>query len=55
MKTILLEKPGHFTVTSTPEPDEPRSGEALVRVHRVGICGTDYSGFLGKMSFYSYP
>jgi 2-desacetyl-2-hydroxyethyl bacteriochlorophyllide A dehydrogenase len=55
MKTILLEKPGHFTFTSTPEPDQPRAGEALVRVHRVGICGTDYSGFLGKMPFYSYP
>src|SRR6185503_10610256 len=55
MKTILLEKPGQFTVTSTPEPDQPRSGEALVRVRRIGICGTDYSGFLGKMPFYSYP
>src|SRR5687767_8509009 len=55
MKTILLEKPGHFTLTSTPEPDQPRPGEALVRVHRIGICGTDYGGFLGKMPFYSYP
>src|SRR5262245_24620312 len=55
MKTILLEKPGHFAVTSMPEPERPRPGEALVRVHRVGICGTDYSGFLGKMPFYSYP
>jgi alcohol dehydrogenase len=26
-----------------------------VRVHRVGICGTDISGYLGKMPFYSYP
>jgi alcohol dehydrogenase len=24
-------------------------------VHRVGICGTDLSGFLGKMPFFSYP
>ena len=30
-------------------------GEALVRVHRVGICGTDISGYLGKMPFFSYP
>jgi 2-desacetyl-2-hydroxyethyl bacteriochlorophyllide A dehydrogenase len=27
----------------------------VVRVHRVGICGTDYSGYLGKMPFFSYP
>jgi len=26
-----------------------------VRVHRVSNCGTDYSGYLGKMPFYSYP
>jgi alcohol dehydrogenase len=28
---------------------------ALVRTHRMGICGTDYSGYLGKMPFFSYP
>ena len=21
----------------------------------MGICGTDYSGYLGKMPFFSYP
>jgi alcohol dehydrogenase len=26
-----------------------------VRVHTVGICGTDVSGYLGKMPFFSYP
>ncbi len=37
------------------EPSDPAPDEALVRVHRIGICGTDYGGFLGKMPFYSYP
>jgi len=55
MKAILLEKPGHFAQVSIPEPAQPASGEVLVRVHRVGICGTDISGYLGKMPFYSYP
>lgn len=26
-----------------------------MRVRRIGICGTDISGFLGKMPFFSYP
>ena len=26
-----------------------------MRVHRIGICGTDISGYLGKMPFFSYP
>ena len=55
MKAILLEKPGNFKQIDIAEPSRPAAGEALVRVHRVGICGTDISGYLGKMPFYSYP
>jgi alcohol dehydrogenase len=55
MKAILLEKPGRFARVAIDEPGRPGPGEALVRVHRVGICGTDISGYLGKMPFYSYP
>jgi 2-desacetyl-2-hydroxyethyl bacteriochlorophyllide A dehydrogenase len=55
MHAIQLERPGRFRTISLPEPAGPGPGEALVRVHRVGICGTDISGYLGKMPFYSYP
>ncbi|HEY1066635.1 MAG TPA: zinc-binding alcohol dehydrogenase family protein [Pirellulales bacterium] len=55
MKTIILEKPGRFVRADIPEPDAPGPGQALVKVHQVGVCGTDLSGFLGKMPFYSYP
>src|SRR3954471_4931849 len=55
MKAIRLDEPRKFTAIDIPEPAAPGAGEALVRVHRVGICGTDISGYLGKMPFYSYP
>ena len=55
MRAIQLEKPLHFRLIDIPEPDAPVAGEALVRVHRIGICGTDLSGYLGKMPFFSYP
>jgi alcohol dehydrogenase len=55
MKAIQLEQPHHFRRIDIAEPAAPGPGEALVRVHRVGICGTDYSGYLGKMPFFSYP
>ena len=55
MKALLLEKPLAFRPLDLPEPAAPAAGEALVRVHRIGICGTDYGGYLGKMPFYSYP
>jgi len=55
MKAIVLREPGRFERVEIDEPAAPGAGEALVRVHRVGICGTDVSGYLGKMPFYSYP
>lgn len=55
MKAIQLEKPQLFRPLDIAEPAAPGAGEALVRIHRIGICGTDYGGFLGKMPFYSYP
>ena len=55
MKAIQLEKPERFRHIEIEEPTPPGPGEALVRVGRVGICGTDYSGYLGKMPFFSYP
>jgi alcohol dehydrogenase len=55
MKAIQLEKPHSFRMIDVPEALPPGLGEVLVRVHRVGVCGTDLSGFLGKMPFFSYP
>jgi alcohol dehydrogenase len=55
MKAIQLEQPKHFRRIEIPETPPPGAGEALLRIHRVGVCGTDISGYLGKMPFFSYP
>jgi len=55
MQALLLERPQSFRFIDVPEPGAPGPGEALVRVLAVGICGTDYGGYLGKMPFFSYP
>jgi alcohol dehydrogenase len=55
MKAISLDQPQKFRLIDTAEPSAPEPGDALVKVHRVGICGTDYGGYLGKMPFFSYP
>jgi alcohol dehydrogenase len=55
MKAISLDAPKQFRRIDVPEPPTPGPGDAVVRVHRVGICGTDLSGYLGKMPFFSYP
>lgn len=55
MQTLVLAEPGRFTLTDTPAPSAPGPGEALVRVARVGICGTDIHAFHGRQPFFSYP
>jgi 2-desacetyl-2-hydroxyethyl bacteriochlorophyllide A dehydrogenase len=55
MKAISLDAPRKLRQLDIREPAAPAPGEALVRVHRVGICGTDLGGYLGKMPFFSYP
>jgi alcohol dehydrogenase len=55
MKALCLEAPRHFKRIDLPSPSKPGPGEALVRVHQVGICGTDVSAYFGKMPLFSYP
>src|SRR5262245_27626448 len=55
MDALRLEAVKSFRKFEQPEPSSPGAGEALVRVHRIGICGTDISAYLGKMPFVTYP
>jgi len=55
MKTIILEAPGRFVITETEPPGSPGLCEVLVRVHRVGICGTDLHSYKGDQAFLEYP
>lgn len=55
MKALSLSAPRKFDVIDLPEPAEPGPYEALVRIHAVGVCGTDISGYLGKMPFIEHP
>jgi 2-desacetyl-2-hydroxyethyl bacteriochlorophyllide A dehydrogenase len=55
MKAIQLQQPRKFEVVDIPDPGQPALGMAVVQTHRMGICGTDYSGYLGKFPFFKYP
>ena len=55
MRTLVLDKPGRLALTDTPAPADPGPGQALVRVHRVGVCGTDINAFGGNQPFFTYP
>lgn len=36
-------------------PSAPGPGQAIVRTHRMGVCGTDISCYLGKFPFFDFP
>ena len=55
MKALTLTAPREFAFIEQDEPSAPEPHEALVRVHSIGVCGTDVSGYLGKMPFIQYP
>jgi 2-desacetyl-2-hydroxyethyl bacteriochlorophyllide A dehydrogenase len=54
MRQIILQHPGEFVGSEAPVP-RPGPGEALVRVRRIGVCGTDLHAFAGRQPFFSYP
>jgi 2-desacetyl-2-hydroxyethyl bacteriochlorophyllide A dehydrogenase len=55
LKTIILNQPGEFIKTQRDFDDNLTENEALLKIHRIGICGTDYHAFRGKQPFFSYP
>jgi len=52
---IRLEEPGRFVTLPASAPDKPGLGEALIRVRRIGVCGTDIHAFGGRQPFFTYP
>lgn len=55
MKAIVLERPKELELREIDWPETVGRDEALVRVRRVGICGTDLHAFGGHQNFFSYP
>jgi hypothetical protein len=54
MKYITCESPNHFTL-KTGSPPLLTEGNVLLKVRRVGICGTDLHAYKGNQPFFSYP
>lgn len=54
MKSIVCEQPNQFMMIETEQP-VPKKGEALIRVRRIGICGTDIHAYGGNQPFFTYP
>jgi 2-desacetyl-2-hydroxyethyl bacteriochlorophyllide A dehydrogenase len=54
MRQIVLEAPGRFAERESLIPAS-QPGHALVRMERVGVCGSDFHAFAGRHPVYTYP
>lgn len=54
MKALVIKQPGVAAIEGVREP-EPKEGEALLRVRRVGLCGSDLNSFRGRNPMVSFP
>jgi 2-desacetyl-2-hydroxyethyl bacteriochlorophyllide A dehydrogenase len=54
MKAVLIHRPGEISVVEIPKP-EPAADEVLLKIGRVGYCGSDLSTFRGVNPLVTYP
>ena len=54
MNVVVCAHPGELELESRERP-VPAAGEVLVRIRRVGVCGTDMHIFTGNQPYLSYP
>ena len=56
MKVIRLNEPGNWEELNINKPSEVlSSGNALLKVKKIGVCGTDLHAFKGQQPFFNYP
>jgi L-iditol 2-dehydrogenase len=54
MKQAVMTAPGRIEFQDVPVP-KPRPGEVLLRVKRIGVCGSDVHVYHGKHQYVQYP
>ena len=54
MKTLVCTKPGNFEYEIMERP-QLTEGRAIIRIRRIGICGTDLHAYEGTQPYFNYP
>lgn len=54
MQALVCAKPHHLELRHCDKPECP-AGYALVRIRRIGICGTDIHAYGGNQPYFEYP
>ena len=54
MNSVVCQSPGELALVQRPLP-QAQAGEVLLRIRRIGLCGTDMHIFRGTQPFLEYP
>ena len=54
MKYVVCEKPGMFALKEKDTPTRKPS-EALLKIKKIGVCGTDLHAYAGNQAYFTYP
>lgn len=54
MKAVVMHGPGDVGIEAVPDPVQ-NPGEALLRVRRIGLCGSDLNSYRGRNPLVSFP
>lgn len=54
MKTLVCTEPGKFEYATSEKP-ALQKGRAIIRIKRIGVCGTDLHAFEGTQPYFTYP
>src|ERR1700761_4347327 len=54
MNTLICTTPGNFEYALRDKP-ELLPGTAIIKIKRIGICGTDLHAFNGDQPYFTYP
>lgn len=54
MKALICSRPGAFEYKDLPAP-VLQAGHAIIKIKRIGICGTDLHAYQGTQPYFNYP
>lgn len=54
MRQAVMTSPGKIEFRRVEKP-EPKAGEVLIRIQRIGVCGSDIHVYHGLHPYTSYP
>ena len=54
LKTLVCTAPGYFEYNDREDP-VLLTGQAIIKISRIGICGTDLHAFEGTQPYFKYP